>query len=124
MPVDSTGEFKEMLRTVLKEELAPVHVRLDRLEQDMQEVKVTLQRHDELIHQLIQIVAATNAKVDTLDKKVQAMAEEHTFIKQAVLETSETVKRMENKLENHDRTLDILARRSIEHEAALKRIGR
>lgn len=166
MTGDFTGEFKEVLRAVLKEELAPVHQRLDKLERDMQEVKATLQRHDDMIHQLIQIVGATNAKVDTLDKKVQALdekvqaldekvqaldhrvqaletqvavldqkvstldekvqtfAEEQTFMKQTLLETSDAVKRIESTLENHDRTLDVLARRSIEQEAELKRIAR
>ena len=140
-----TGDFKEALRSVLKEELAPVHQRLEKLERDMQEVKATLQHHDNMIHQLIQIVGATNAKVDALDKKVQALdnrvqaletkvvtldekvqslAEEQVFMKQTLLETSDIVKRIESTLENHDRTLDVLARRSIEHEAELKRIAR
>ncbi len=140
-----TDDFKEALRSVLKEELAPIHQRLEKLESDMQEMKAIQQRHDDMIHQLIQIVGSTNAKVETLDKKVQALdekvqtldakvqaldekvqtlVEEHHLIKQAVLETSDTVKRIETTLENHDRTLYILSRRSIEQEAELKRIAR
>ena len=147
-----TDDFKEALRSVLKEELAPIHQRLEKLESDMQEMKAIQQRHVDMIHQLIQIVGSTNAKVETLDKKVQALdekvqtldakvqaldakvqaldekvqtlAEEHHLIKQAVVETSDTVKRIETTLENHDRTLYVLSRRSIEQEAELKRIAR
>ena len=44
------------------------------------------------------------------------------YIKRAVGDTSDTVKRIETIQEKHERTLDLLSRRSIDQEAELKRI--
>lgn len=54
-----------------------------------------------------------NMKENTVD--IPAM-------KVAILETNETVTRIESTQEKHERTLDLLSRRSIDQEAELKRI--
>lgn len=51
-----------------------------------------------------------------------ATKEDLTPIKQATLETNVAVKRIELTQEKHERTLDLLSRRSIDHEAEIKRI--
>ncbi|TBL70080.1 hypothetical protein [Paenibacillus thalictri] len=44
------------------------------------------------------------------------------FIQQAVLETNETVKRIELTQERHSKIIDLLSARSIEHESILKQL--
>ncbi|MCK7605552.1 hypothetical protein L3V64_004095, partial [Geobacillus stearothermophilus] len=48
--------------------------------------------------------------------------QEFVFLQQAVLETNEIVKKIEQNMEKHERILDLLSRRSIEHEAAISSI--
>lgn len=55
-------------------------------------------------------------------KEIRAVASDITLIRQAVLETNETVKRIESNQERQERILDILAVRSIEQEAEIKRL--
>ncbi|MED3757058.1 hypothetical protein P4506_10050 [Geobacillus stearothermophilus] len=48
--------------------------------------------------------------------------QEFVFLQQAVLETNEIVKKIEQNMEKHERILDLLSRRSIEHKAAISSI--
>nr|WP_248630984.1 hypothetical protein [Paenibacillus riograndensis] len=70
----------QLLRSVIREELAPVNERLDRIET------------------------------------------EQTLIKQAVLDTNERVKKIEEVQESQHKIIELLSVRSIDQEAQLKRI--
>ena len=60
--------------------------------------------------------------LDGIDNRLDRLELEQAQIKQAVLETNETVKRMEVIQEQQHRIIELLSARSIEHEAKIKRI--
>lgn len=62
----------------------------------------------------------TDMKQDISEIKKQT--EDVPAIKVAVLETNEIVKHMESTQENHEQTLDLLSRRSIDQEAKLRSV--
>lgn len=62
----------------------------------------------------------TDMKQDISEIKKQT--EDVPAIKIAVLETNEIVKHMESTQENHEQTLDLLSRRSIDQEAKLRSV--
>ncbi|AST05627.1 hypothetical protein AF2641_01140 [Anoxybacillus flavithermus] len=55
-------------------------------------------------------------------KTNMATKREFIFVQQTMLETNEMVKKIEQNMEKHERILDLLSRRSIEHEAAISSI--
>lgn len=61
-------------------------------------------------------------KVSTIENEQQIMKAEQQQIKQAVMETNESMKRLEAIQESQHRIIDLLSARSIQHEAELKRI--
>jgi archaellum component FlaC len=70
---------------------------------------------DELLKQILE-------KLNKIDNDIQELKADNPLIKQAVLETAETVKRIESNQERHERILEILSVRSIEQEADIKRL--
>lgn len=54
--------------------------------------------------------------------EIKSFVSDIPAIKVSALETAEVVKRLESTQERHERTLDLLSRRSIDQEAELKRI--
>lgn len=88
------NDLKEALTALLKAELSPVIVRLDRID----------------------------SRLDGIDSRLDRLELEQTQIKQAVLETNETVKRIEVIQEQQHRIIELLSARSIEQEAKIKRI--
>lgn len=61
-------------------------------------------------------------RLDGIDNRLERLELEQTQIKQAVLETNETVKRIEVIQEQQHRIIELLSARSIEQEAKIKRI--
>lgn len=61
-------------------------------------------------------------RLNGIDNRLDRLELEQAQIKQAVLETNETVKRMEVIQEQQHRIIELLSARSIEHEARIKRI--
>ncbi|QUL57705.1 hypothetical protein KDC22_15200 [Paenibacillus tritici] len=61
-------------------------------------------------------LASVNERLDRLET-------EQTLIKQAVLDTNERVKRIEEIQESQHEIIELLSARSIEQEAKLKRIN-
>ncbi|MDP4099382.1 hypothetical protein OIN60_21940 [Paenibacillus sp. P96] len=88
------SELKELLQSVIREELKPVHRRLDQMEIDQHGIKRALDQ----------------------------MEIDQQEIKRAVLDTSERVAEMKSFLENQHRIIELLSARSIQQEAELKRI--
>jgi archaellum component FlaC len=95
------NDLKETLSALLKAELAPVMERLDGIDK----------RFDGIDNRL-----------DGIDNRLDRLESEQNQIKQAVLETNETVKRMEVIQEQQHRIIELLSARSIEQEAKIKRI--
>ncbi|MBW9219140.1 hypothetical protein CI793_12870 [Anoxybacillus ayderensis] len=62
--------------------------------------------------------------LDKLNKMETNMAtkQDFTLVQQAVLETNEIVKKLESKIDSHEKLLTLLSHRSLEHEAAISSI--
>lgn len=88
------SELKETLTVLLKAELSPVMEQFDGIYK----------------------------RLDGIDNRLDRLELEQTQIKQAVLETNETVKRIEVIQEQQHRIIELLSARSIEQEAKIKRI--
>ncbi|UKS26122.1 hypothetical protein LOZ80_32005 [Paenibacillus sp. HWE-109] len=59
-------------------------------------------------------------KLNGIDSRLDKLELEQSQIKQAVLETNKTVKRMELIQEQQHSIIELLSARSIEHEAKMK----
>ncbi|MNW37925.1 hypothetical protein D3C74_149800 [compost metagenome] len=88
------NELRELLQSVIREELKPVNEQLQELRTVQQEMK----------------------------QDIQEIKEDQHLIKRAVLDTNERVMKMESVLENQHRIIELLSTRSIQQEAELKRI--
>lgn len=88
------NELKEILQSVIREELKPVNEQLQELRTEQQAIK----------------------------QDIQEIKEDQHLIKSAVLDTNERVMNMESILENQHRIIELLSARSIQQEAELKRI--
>ncbi|MNM53841.1 hypothetical protein D3C81_649500 [compost metagenome] len=83
-----SNDLSELLRSVIREELAPVNEQLERMESDQLEMK-------------------DNQKVLLDNQKV--LIEEQELIKRAVLETNERLINVESILENQHRIIELLS---------------
>ncbi|WP_246309775.1 hypothetical protein [Paenibacillus alginolyticus] len=95
------NDLKEALTELLKAELSPVIERLDGIDNRL---------------------GSIDGRLDGIDNRLDRLELEQAQIKQAVLETNETVKRIEVIQEQQHRIIELLSARSIEHEAKIKRI--
>lgn len=86
--------LKEILRSVIKEELEPINERLDRFDE----------------------------RFERFETEQQLMKQDQELIKRAVLETNDRLINVESILENQHRIIELLSTRSIQQEAELKRI--
>jgi len=77
----------------------------------------------ELLELILNKVTNLESKVTNLESKVTNLEFEQQQIKQAVLETNAAVKRLEERIEQHESILDLLSKRSIQQEAELKRMS-
>ncbi|MBT2292569.1 hypothetical protein J7E73_26225 [Paenibacillus albidus] len=91
----------QLLRSVIREELAPVNDHLERTDKKLDGVSQHLEK---------------------IDQRIELIEEEQHLIKSAVLETNERLINIESLLENQHRIIELLSARSIEQEAKLKRI--
>ncbi|WP_018750818.1 hypothetical protein [Paenibacillus sanguinis] len=95
------NDLKHLLQSVVREELKTVNERLDRNDEQFQEV---------------------NQHLKSMDQRFSRIEEDQHLIKKAVLDTNERVVRMEEVLDNQHRIIELLSTRSIQQEAELKRI--
>ncbi|ASA21275.1 hypothetical protein [Paenibacillus donghaensis] len=95
------NDLVQLLRSVIREELAPVNDRLD--------------RNDERLDGISQ-------HLGNIDQRLNHIEEDQHLIKSAVLDTNERLINVESLLENQHRIIELLSARSIEQEAKLKRI--
>jgi hypothetical protein len=88
------SDLKELLQSVIREELKPVNEQLKELRTEQQAMR----------------------------QDIQEIKEDQHLIKRAVLDTNDRVMKMESVLENQHRIIELLSTRSIQQEAELKRI--
>ncbi|WP_235549219.1 hypothetical protein [Paenibacillus sp. Root444D2] len=100
--------MKETLTALLRAELSPVIERLDGIDNRLGSIDGRLDGIDN--------------RLDGIDNRLDRLELEQAQIKQAVLETNETVKRNEVIQEQQHRIIELLSARSIEQEAKIKRI--
>ncbi|OCT13141.1 hypothetical protein A8709_20560 [Paenibacillus pectinilyticus] len=100
--------MKESMAALLRAELSPVFVRLDGIDSRLDGIDSRL--------------GGVDSRLDAMDSRLYRLELEQTQIKQAVLETNEIVKRLENVQEQQHRIIELLSARSIEQEAKLKKI--
>ncbi|OKO89461.1 hypothetical protein BRO54_3322 [Geobacillus proteiniphilus] len=70
-----------------------------------------------------QELAELRSTVNEMEAKM-ATKDDLAPIRQAVLETNEIVKNIEVNQERHEQILEILSKRSIEHEASISKLRR
>ncbi|MED0656970.1 hypothetical protein [Anoxybacillus ayderensis] len=106
--------------------------KLDKMEanmttkQELEEIKanmVTKQELAEIKAELEKVKANMATKQELQEVKANmATKQDFTLVQQAVLETNEIVKRLETKIDSHEKLLTLLSHRSLEHEAAISSI--
>ncbi|MCL6615842.1 MAG: hypothetical protein K6T39_01735 [Anoxybacillus ayderensis] len=106
--------------------------KLDKMEanmttkQELEEIKAELEKvkANMITKQELQEVKANMATKQELQEVKANMAtkQDFTLVQQAVLETNEIVKRLETKIDSHEKLLTLLSHRSLEHEAAISSI--
>lgn len=84
--------------------------------------KQDLQRVEDKVQELDQRLQTVEPKLDNMSKDLNDLKDEQQQIKQAVVEIDDIVRRIEVRQEQHELTLDLLSRRSIDQEAELRRI--
>ncbi|MFB5762303.1 hypothetical protein [Paenibacillus medicaginis] len=92
------SELKELLQSVIREELQPIHEHLEKIETDQQEMK------------------------QEMKQEIQEIRVDQQEMKRAVLDTNERVMEIGDFLENQHRTIELLSARSIQQEAELKSV--
>lgn len=122
-------ELKDMLQSVIREELAPVHQRLERIETRLENVETRLENVETRLESVETRLDRVDVRLDRIETRLdrvetrlEALEADSQLIKRAVLETNESVKRHEAIQESQQRIIELLSSRSIEQEAQLKRI--
>ncbi|WP_461202766.1 hypothetical protein, partial [Anoxybacillus sp. TBDG-1] len=87
--------------------------------QELEEIKASMATKQEL--EEIKANMATKQELEEI-KANMATKQDLALIQQAVLETNEIVKKLESKIDNHEKLLTLLSHRSLEHEAAISSI--
>ncbi|MCQ5366130.1 hypothetical protein NOW01_14180 [Anoxybacillus salavatliensis] len=95
-----------------KQELAEIKAELEEVKASM----VTKQEFEEVKGNM-----ATKQELEEI-KANMATKQDFTLVQQAVLETNEIVKKLESKIDSHEKLLTLLSHRSLEHEAAISSI--
>jgi flagellar capping protein FliD len=123
------NELKEMLSAVIREELSPVVKRLDTIENRfdtmdtrLDNIETRLDTMDTRLDKIETRLDTMDTRLETIETRLDTIEDEQQQIKQAVLETNATVKRIEVIQDQQHRIIELLSTRSIEQEAMLKRI--
>ena len=67
-------------------------------------------------------ISSLKTDIPSMKKDISSLKSVMSSMKVATIEILDTVKRVETTQDRHERTLDLLSRRSIEQEAEIKRI--
>ncbi|MCY9660490.1 hypothetical protein P5G65_14440 [Paenibacillus chondroitinus] len=137
------NELKEALSALLKAEFLPMYDKIDLMDKRMDGIENRLtgidnhldgiENHLTIIDTRLEGIDNHMAGIDTrldgidnhltgIDSRLDKLEIEQTQVKQAVLETNATVKRIELIQEQQHSIIELLSARSIEHEAKIKRI--
>ncbi|OPH54576.1 hypothetical protein BC351_31875 [Paenibacillus ferrarius] len=144
------NDLKETLSALLKAELSPVIMRLDGIDSRLGGIDSRLDSMDSRLDGVDSRLDSMDSRLDGIDSRLDSMDSrlngidsrldsvdsrldgidtrlgklevEQSQIKQAVLETNETVKRMEVIQEQQHAIIQLLSVRSIEQEAKIKHI--
>ncbi|MBA2942420.1 hypothetical protein HZF08_29530 [Paenibacillus sp. CGMCC 1.16610] len=109
------NELKEALSALLKAEFLPMYDKIDLMDRRMDGIENRLTGIDRRLDGI-------DTRLDGIDNRLDKIEIEQTQVKQAVLETNATVKRIELIQEQQHSIIELLSARSIEHEAKIKRI--
>ncbi|MDU5947329.1 MAG: hypothetical protein E6Z15_09660, partial [Paenibacillus macerans] len=101
------NDLTELLRSVIKEELAPMNERLDKIEAEQKEMKQDVQG-------VKQDVQGITQDIQKINQDIREIKEDQHLIKRAVLDTNERVMKMESVLENQHKIIELLSTRSIQ----------
>lgn len=116
------NDLKELLQSVIREELEPVTQKLEHMDKRLDKMDARLDRMENEQQFIKQAVLETNESLNVIGSDVSAIKEEQQLIKQAVMETNQAVQRLESIQDQQHRIIEMLSVRSIEHEAELRRI--
>ena len=93
--------------------------KLEKIESNM----ATKQEFAEIKAELEKVKANMITKQELQEVKANmATKQDFMLVQQAVLETNEIVKKLESKIDTHEKLLTLLSHRSLEHEAAISSI--
>lgn len=113
--MEMDNELKEALSALLKAEFLPMYDKIDLMDRRMDGIENRLTGIDRRLDGI-------DTRLDGIDNRLDKIEIEQTQVKQAVLETNATVKRIELIQEQQHSIIELLSARSIEHEAKIKRI--
>ncbi|TCK07920.1 UNVERIFIED_ORG: hypothetical protein BDK47_103135 [Anoxybacillus amylolyticus] len=99
-------ELVELLRSVLKEELQPIHERLDRLEAGQQRLEEQQQRLEERQQRLEERQQRLEERQQRLEEQQQRLEEK---LDHFIIETRSHFKKIEDELADHRRMFEILS---------------
>ncbi|AEV20032.1 hypothetical protein GTCCBUS3UF5_27290 [Geobacillus thermoleovorans CCB_US3_UF5] len=99
-------ELVELLRSVLKEELQPIHERLDRLEAGQQRLEERQQRLEERQQRLEERQQRLEERQQRLEERQQRLEEK---LDHFIIETRSHFKKIEDELAEHRRMFEILS---------------
>ncbi|ASS86535.1 hypothetical protein GLN3_05000 [Geobacillus lituanicus] len=99
-------ELVELLRSVLKEELQPIHERLDRLEAGQQRLEERQQRLEERQQRLEERQQRLEERQQRLEERQQRLEEK---LDHFIIETRGHFKKIEDELADHRRMFEILS---------------
>jgi chromosome segregation ATPase len=137
------NELTEMLTAIIREELSPVvkrldtienrfdtmdtrldsiETRLDTMDTRLETIETRLDRMDTQLDTIETRLDTMDTRLDKAETRLERIEDEQQQIKQAVLETNATVKRIVVIQDQQHRIIELLSARSIEQEAMLKRI--
>lgn len=127
---------KETFKSILSEALEPIHKDIQHLKTEMGSMKSEIidmnSRFDKLetrfdtletrFDVLEDKVDNTQQQVATNAEQISIIRDEQQQVKTTLANTHKIAKQIETSQANHERTLDILSRRSIDQEAELKQL--
>lgn len=120
--MEMDNELKEALSALLKAEFLPMYDKIDLMDRRMDGIENRLAGIDKRLDGIDTRLDGIDNHLTGIDSRLDRIEIEQTQVKQAVLETNATVKRIELIQEQQHSIIELLSARSIEHEAKIKRI--